>query len=213
MRASRCWPSQPRTVAFHVPQPTQAMAKKASHRAVTAPMAIAARFHDAYLPGAALGLSPLDAQGFFRDSWNTGVEPRPAMRCSGRGSSVNGVVNPFTRREWHATGHPLQRWGMHPTFLFICASNSGHFRLRMRAGGEPAHAARGLRAGFAGAQCGRDASSRQRRGPQPVGRPGLCVPRGHGYRERGVRRRGHMGAHASGREPHARGRAPSMKSL
>ncbi len=82
-----------------------------------------ARFHDAYLPGAALGLSPLDAQGFFRDSWNT-ESSRVRYAVFGAGSSVNGVVNPFTRVNGMQQA-TLAALGDAPHFLFICASNSG----------------------------------------------------------------------------------------
>ena len=82
-----------------------------------------ARFNDGYLPGATLGLSPLDSQGFVRDAWNT-ESSRIRYAVFGAGSSVNGVVNPFTRVNGMQAA-TLASLGDAPHFLFICAGNSG----------------------------------------------------------------------------------------
>ena len=48
-----------------------------------------ASFYDGFLPGATLGLAPLDAEGFVRDPWAT---PRNRLRYAvyGGGATVNG---------------------------------------------------------------------------------------------------------------------------
>ncbi|HLX23032.1 MAG TPA: type II secretion system protein [Usitatibacter sp.] len=82
-----------------------------------------ARFHDAYLPAATLGLAPLDGEGFARDAWNTeGSRIRYAV--FGAGSAVNGIVNPFTRVNGLQAA-TLAALGDAPHFIFICASNTG----------------------------------------------------------------------------------------
>jgi len=82
-----------------------------------------ARFYDGYLPGATLGLSPLDAQGFVRDAWNT-ESSRIRYAVFGGGSSVNGVANPLTRVSGMQAA-TLAALGDAPHFIYICASNAG----------------------------------------------------------------------------------------
>jgi len=82
-----------------------------------------ARFYDGYLPGAALGLSPLDGEGFVRDAWNT-ERSRIRYAVFGAGSSVNGIANPFTRVNGMQAA-TLAALGDAPHFLFICAGNAG----------------------------------------------------------------------------------------
>ena len=82
-----------------------------------------ARFYDGYLPGATLGLAPLDTQGFVRDAWNT-ESSRIRYAVFGAGSSVNGVANPFTRLNGMQSA-TLAALGDAPHFMFICASNAG----------------------------------------------------------------------------------------
>ena len=53
-------------------------------------------FYDGFLPGAALGLAPLDSEGFVRDPW-IGARGRVRYAVFGGGADVNGVVNPLTR--------------------------------------------------------------------------------------------------------------------
>lgn len=79
-------------------------------------------FHDGYLPGAALGLAPLDAGGFVRDPW---AGPRNRLRYAvfGAGSAVNGVVNPLTRANGMQSA-TLAGLAAAPHYLFICASGT-----------------------------------------------------------------------------------------
>jgi prepilin-type N-terminal cleavage/methylation domain-containing protein len=80
-------------------------------------------FHDGYLPAAALGLAPLDAEGFLRDAWGA---PRNRVRYAvfGGGLAVNGVVNPLTRANGMQSA-TLSGLGGAPHYLFICANASG----------------------------------------------------------------------------------------
>jgi prepilin-type N-terminal cleavage/methylation domain-containing protein len=80
-------------------------------------------FHDGYLPASALGLAPLDADGFLRDAWAT---PRNRIRYAvfGAGSAVNGVANPLTRANGMQAA-TLSGLGNAPHYLFICASGAG----------------------------------------------------------------------------------------
>jgi len=82
-----------------------------------------ARFYDGYLPGAALGLSPLDGEGFVRDAWNT-ERSRIRYAVFGGGAAVNGVANPFTRANGLQAA-TLAGLGDAPHFIFICASSAG----------------------------------------------------------------------------------------
>jgi prepilin-type N-terminal cleavage/methylation domain-containing protein len=81
-----------------------------------------ARFYDGYLPGAALGLAPLDAQGFARDAWMT---PRNRIRYAvfGGGSSVNGISNPLTRVNGMQAA-TLAGLGGASRYLLICSSGA-----------------------------------------------------------------------------------------
>lgn len=80
-------------------------------------------FYDGLLPGASLGLAPLDAQGFVRDAWQT---PRNRIRYAvfGAGASVNGVANPLTRANGIQAA-TLGGIGNASHFVFICASAAG----------------------------------------------------------------------------------------
>jgi prepilin-type N-terminal cleavage/methylation domain-containing protein len=82
-----------------------------------------ARFYDAFLPGATLGLAPLDGEGFVRDAWNT-ERSRIRYAVFGAGANVNGVVNPFTRVNGLQAA-TLASLGDAPHFIFICSSNAG----------------------------------------------------------------------------------------
>ena len=54
-----------------------------------------ATFYGGWLPAAALGLSPLDGQGFMRDAWGTSAN-RIRYAIYGN-ASVNAIPNPLTR--------------------------------------------------------------------------------------------------------------------
>lgn len=79
-------------------------------------------FHDGLLPGAALGLSPLDAQGFVRDPWGS---PRNRVRYAvfGDGASVGGVTNPLTRTGGMRAA-TLAALGAAPHYLYICSTGA-----------------------------------------------------------------------------------------
>jgi prepilin-type N-terminal cleavage/methylation domain-containing protein len=81
-----------------------------------------AAFHDGYLPGAALGMAPLDAEGFVRDPWG-GARNRLRYAVFGAGASANGVVNPLTRVNGMQSA-TLAGLGAAPHFLMICSSGA-----------------------------------------------------------------------------------------
>ena len=77
-----------------------------------------ADFHGGYLPAAALGLWPLDAQGFLRDAWGHRI------RYAVAGNTVGGVPNALTRANGlQAASLPAAGAASH--YLFVCASGSG----------------------------------------------------------------------------------------
>jgi prepilin-type N-terminal cleavage/methylation domain-containing protein len=80
-------------------------------------------FYDGFLPGAALGLAPLDPAGFARDAWQA---PRNRIRYAvfGGGASINGVANAFTRANGMQAA-TLGGLGGAAHFLFICSSAAG----------------------------------------------------------------------------------------
>jgi prepilin-type N-terminal cleavage/methylation domain-containing protein len=80
-------------------------------------------FHDGFLPGATLGLAPLDADGYVRDAWGTEAN-RIRYAVFGDGQSIGGITNPLTR----ANGMQfvaLPALGAAPRYLLICATGSG----------------------------------------------------------------------------------------
>jgi len=78
------------------------------------------RFHDGLLPGAALGLSPLDDRGFVRDAWGS---PRNRIRYAVFGGTVNGVANPLTRAGGMRDA-TLAGLGAASHLLFICSTGA-----------------------------------------------------------------------------------------
>jgi prepilin-type N-terminal cleavage/methylation domain-containing protein len=80
-------------------------------------------FHDGYLPGSSLGLSPLDPGGYVRDPWGTPAN-RIRYAVFGKGVTVNGVANPLTRAGgMQAT--TLAGLGAAPNYLWICSAAAG----------------------------------------------------------------------------------------
>jgi prepilin-type N-terminal cleavage/methylation domain-containing protein len=79
-------------------------------------------FYDGYLPGATLGLAPLDSEGFARDAWMT---PRNRIRYAvfGAGASVNGITNPLTRANGMQAA-TLPGLAAAPHFLLICSTGA-----------------------------------------------------------------------------------------
>jgi prepilin-type N-terminal cleavage/methylation domain-containing protein len=80
-----------------------------------------ARFHDAFLPAAALGLAGLDAQGLLRDPWG---EEHNRIRYAVAGTTVNGVSRPFTRRNGLRLATLAGLAGA-DRFLVVCESAQG----------------------------------------------------------------------------------------
>lgn len=79
-------------------------------------------FYDGYLPAAALGLAPLDTQGYLRDPWMT-EKNRVRYAVFGGGTAVNGVVNPLTRANGMQAA-TLAGLGAAPHYLFICSTGA-----------------------------------------------------------------------------------------
>jgi len=81
-----------------------------------------ADFHGGFLPGATLGLPPLDTEGFVRDAWGS---PRNRLRYAVFGPNpVNGVEQALTRANGLQAA-TLSGLGDAPHYLFICASGAG----------------------------------------------------------------------------------------
>lgn len=74
-------------------------------------------FHSGYLPAAALGISPVDAEGFARDAWG-GPDNRIRYAVFG-GATINGVANPLTRANGMQSA-TLAGLGAAPHYLYIC---------------------------------------------------------------------------------------------
>jgi hypothetical protein len=74
------------------------------------------------VPGAALGLAPLDAQGFFRDAWDTSRN-RIRYAVFGAGHDVGGVTNALTRIGGMRTA-TLAALAAEPHYLFICSTGA-----------------------------------------------------------------------------------------
>ncbi len=81
---------------------------------------LCSNFYDGYLPGAALGLAPLDAEGFVRDPWMT---PGNRVRYAVYGGTINGIDNALTRTDGMQAA-TLAGLGSAPHYLFICASGA-----------------------------------------------------------------------------------------
>jgi prepilin-type N-terminal cleavage/methylation domain-containing protein len=82
---------------------------------------LCSNFHDGYLPGASLGLAPLDEEGYVRDAWGT---PSNRIRYAVFGGAVGGIANPLTRANG-AQAAGLAALGSAPNYLWICASGLG----------------------------------------------------------------------------------------
>ena len=77
-------------------------------------------YYEGYLPGATLGLSPLDAQGFVRDAWGS---PRNRIRYAVSAVSVGGVARALTRAGGLRMA-TLPALGSAPHYLFICSTGA-----------------------------------------------------------------------------------------
>ena len=80
-----------------------------------------ADFHAGFLPGAALGLAPLDDAGFVRDPWQAAAN---RVRYAVSGVTVNGVENALTRANGMQAA-TLPGLGGAPQYLFVCATGEG----------------------------------------------------------------------------------------
>jgi len=80
-----------------------------------------ADFHGGFLPGATLGLAPLDDAGFVRDPWQT---PANRVRYAVHGATVNGVDRALTRANGMQAA-TLSGLGGAPHYLFVCATGEG----------------------------------------------------------------------------------------
>ena len=79
-------------------------------------------FYDGWLPGAALGLAPLDSEGFVRDAWASRAN-RIRYAVFGAGAAINAVPNALTRADgMQAATLPALAGASH--YLFICASGA-----------------------------------------------------------------------------------------
>lgn len=81
-----------------------------------------AAFYDGYVPGATLGMAPLDAEGFVRDPW-AGSRNRLRYAVFGAGAVVNGVANALTRANGLQAA-TLAGLGAAPHFIMICSSGA-----------------------------------------------------------------------------------------
>ena len=75
-------------------------------------------FYDGLLPGAALGLAPLDG-GFVRDAWSHRIR----YAVFGGGASIGGVANPLTR-DAGMRAATLPALGDAPHYVYICGSGA-----------------------------------------------------------------------------------------
>lgn len=80
-----------------------------------------ASFHAGFLPGAALGLAPLDDAGLVRDPWQT---PANRVRYAVAGGTVNGIENALTRANGMQAAS-LPGLGNATQYLFVCATGEG----------------------------------------------------------------------------------------
>jgi prepilin-type N-terminal cleavage/methylation domain-containing protein len=79
-------------------------------------------FHSGFLPGASLGLSPLDPEGFVRDAWQ-GPRNRIRYAVFGNGLAINGVANPLTRANGMQSA-TLAGLGAASHYLHICTGGA-----------------------------------------------------------------------------------------
>ena len=77
-------------------------------------------FQGGWLPAAALGLAPLDAEGFARDPWGA---PANRVRYAVWGGTINGVAHALTRSDGMRAAS-LAGLGAAPHYLFVCSSGA-----------------------------------------------------------------------------------------
>lgn len=78
--------------------------------------------YDGFLPAAALGLAPLDDEGYLRDAWGTRAH-RIRYAVFGGGAAVNGITDPFTRANGLQMA-TLPGVGAASHLLLICAAGA-----------------------------------------------------------------------------------------
>lgn len=79
-----------------------------------------ADFHGGYLPAAALGFAPLDADGFARDAWH---EAANRLRYAVHDGTINGVAHALTRANGMQMA-TLAGLGAASHYLFVCSTGT-----------------------------------------------------------------------------------------
>lgn len=74
-----------------------------------------------FLPAAALGLAPLDREGFLRDAWGSDAN---RIRYAVHGGTVNGVAHALTRADGMQMA-TLPALAAAPHYLHVCATGAG----------------------------------------------------------------------------------------
>jgi prepilin-type N-terminal cleavage/methylation domain-containing protein len=82
---------------------------------------LCAHFTDGWVPAAALGLAPMDSEGYLRDAWDSA---RNRVRYAVYGGDVNGVVQALTRTDGLQAA-TLAAIGAQSHYLFVCAAAAG----------------------------------------------------------------------------------------
>jgi prepilin-type N-terminal cleavage/methylation domain-containing protein len=79
-----------------------------------------ASFHGGFLPGAALGLAGLDAQGLVRDPWPA---DRNRIRYAVHGGTINAIANALTRANGMQMA-TLAGLADAPHYLYVCSTGA-----------------------------------------------------------------------------------------
>ena len=77
-----------------------------------------ATFHGGFLPAAALGLAPLDREGFLRDAW---LEEANRVRYAVHGGAIGGTAHALTRADGLRMA-TLPALGAAAHYLYVCAA-------------------------------------------------------------------------------------------
>ncbi len=72
-----------------------------------------------FLPGVTLGLSPLDAQGFYVDAFASGLN---RIRYAVSNQTISGITNPFTRINGMKTNAMMTAIAGSGGLLFVCSA-------------------------------------------------------------------------------------------
>lgn len=74
-----------------------------------------------FVPGVALGLSPLDSEGYVVDAWGSGAHNR--IRYAVSSDTLNGIQYPFTR--FGGMRSATMSWVASAELLHVCGSGTG----------------------------------------------------------------------------------------